>query len=233
MSWRVAASLDVLLAEIDDHAPDRNRASDGSIGDAAHATRSSDHNPWVKVGATGVVRARDFTHDPAGGLDCQVLADRLADMIRTGAHPALGDGAYIIWRSRIFSRSRVDEGWRWYGDWSSGRNPHDKHLHLSVAYLAAGFDSTAPWGVFQPEDDMFTDEDRKLLRNIENDVDRLARQHKRIETRLSPDAAIRTKLNTLIRQGKATRGDLEELATELDAIAAEVTDDDTKAAKRR
>lgn len=139
MSWRVARSLDTLLAEINAAAPRRSKKSDGSIGDPAHASRDSDHNP----NGLGVVRARDFTHDPDGGLDCHRLADRLEDMLRAGKHPALGPGAYVIWNDRIISRSRINEGWRTYG----GSNPHTRHLHLSVAYDAAGYDSTTRWGV--------------------------------------------------------------------------------------
>ncbi|WP_163168118.1 hypothetical protein [Arthrobacter sp. Alg241-R88] len=142
--WRVARSLDALLGEVNAHAPRRNKASDGSIGDAAHATRSSDHNPWVVFGGQGIVRARDFTHDPANGLDCQDLANALASLIAVGGHPACRSGAYVIWRGRIYSFDRRHEGWRPY----SGSNPHNHHLHLSVATDPAGFDSILPWGVF-------------------------------------------------------------------------------------
>lgn len=156
MSWRVARSLDVLLDEINSAAPRRSKASDGSIGDAAHATRSSDHNPWVTYGGQGIVRARDFTHDPRGGLDCSILAERLAAIVAAGSHPAARSGAYIIWRRRILSFDRRGEGWRAY----YGTNPHTAHLHLSVATDPAGFDSTQPWGVMAPvttqEDDMPT-----------------------------------------------------------------------------
>ncbi|WP_377324770.1 hypothetical protein ACFJIY_07705 [Pimelobacter simplex] len=142
MTWRTAHSLDVVLAEINAHAPNRSKISDGSIGDTAHSARTSDHNP----NKAGVVRARDFTHDPHGGLDCNVLAARLADMLRAGTHPALGSGAYIIWNRTILSRDRIAEGWRPY----SGTNPHTKHLHLSVATKASGYDSTVPWNLFAP-----------------------------------------------------------------------------------
>lgn len=149
MSWRVARSLDVLLGEINATAPLRNKAADGSIGDAAHATRTSDHNPWVVYGGQGIVRARDFTHDPAGGLDCNELARALSALIALGGHPACRSGAYVIWRGRIFSFDRRHEGWRTY----SGSNPHDHHLHLSVATDPAGFDSTRPWLITE-EDEM-------------------------------------------------------------------------------
>lgn len=147
MSWRVARSLDVLLNELNAAAPRRNKASDGSIGDAAHATRTSDHNPWVVYGGQGIVRARDFTHDPANGLDCQELATALAALIAVGAHPACRSGAYVIWQGHIYSFDRRHEGWRRY----SGSNPHNHHLHLSVATDPAGFDSTTAWRVIDPK----------------------------------------------------------------------------------
>ena len=154
MTWRVARSLDVLLAELNAGAPNRSKISDGSIGDASHASRSSDHNPWVIHGGVGIVRARDFTHDPRGGLDCNWLAGELADLI--GVHPALGSGGYIIWNRRIFSADRRGEGWRSY----SGSNPHDHHLHVSVATSPGGFDSTQPW----IEDDMNEADTRRIAR---------------------------------------------------------------------
>jgi hypothetical protein len=145
-TWRVAKSLDTLLDEIDKRHPRRSKISDGGIGDADHATRTSDHNPWVKDrNGIGVVRARDFTHDPAGGVDCHKLAAHLVRLLRDGGlhHPALGPGAYIIWNRRIISRNRISEGWRTY----AGTNPHTNHLHLSVTTLpgGGGYDSTLGW----------------------------------------------------------------------------------------
>src|SRR5690606_29393833 len=140
-TWRTARSLDVLLDEINAHAPKRSKVSDGSIGDTAHSARTSDHNP----NAAGVARARDFTHDPAGGLDCNDLAERLARLLRSN-HPAMATGAYIIWNRRIISRDRLREGWRPY----TGSNGHTKHLHLSVTTIAGspGYDSTVSWGLW-------------------------------------------------------------------------------------
>ncbi|MEO6089551.1 MAG: hypothetical protein ABIQ18_41235, partial [Umezawaea sp.] len=64
MDWRVANSLQTLLAQLNAAAPGRSKVSDGSIGDPNHQAEGSgsDHNP----DAAGVVCARDFTHDPAG-----------------------------------------------------------------------------------------------------------------------------------------------------------------------
>lgn len=140
MSWRVARSLDVLLAEVNAAAPNRSKVADGSIGDTAHSSRASDHNP----NTAGVVRARDFTHDPAGGLDCNDLVVALVPLFNV--HPAMTSGAYVIWQGRIISADRRGEGWRAY----TGSNPHDHHLHLSVATGASGYESTRAWGFERP-----------------------------------------------------------------------------------
>ena len=76
MSWYVAHSLDQLLAEINASAPGRNKASDGSIGDANHSNSTSDHNP---CDCHDAVCARDFTHDPGGGFDSYAFAQWLAE----------------------------------------------------------------------------------------------------------------------------------------------------------
>lgn len=123
-TWRVAESLEVLRRQLNEMAPARSKASDGSIGDQAHAARKSDHNP----DAGRVVRARDYTHDPAHGLDCNWLAQALI---------ASGDRRikYIIWNKRIWQN----------GSWSSSSG-HTQHLHLSVVAGAAG-DSAVSWNL--------------------------------------------------------------------------------------
>jgi hypothetical protein len=120
MAWHVAASLDRLLSQLNARAPRRSKGSDGAIGDTAHSNRSSDHNPWY---GPGTVTARDFTHDPGGGLDGQWLADRLV----ASRDPRI---KYIIWSRRIVSGNGGPNPWTWrpYG----GSNAHTKHVHVSV-----------------------------------------------------------------------------------------------------
>jgi len=160
MSWRVANSLDILLAEVNDAAPNRSKVADGSIGDTAHSSRVSDHNP----NPAGVVRARDFTHDPAGGFDAYDFAERVRELGRSG-HPALGAGAYVISCGEIASATY---GWAWRP--YTGSNPHDHHTHVSVATAAAGYDSTRPWGVMG-EPDMKPEDFDKIQRIVEKAVD--------------------------------------------------------------
>lgn len=191
MSWRVARSLDVLLEEINTAAPNRSKVSDGSIGDPSHSARYSDHNP----NSAGVVRARDFTHDPAGGCDAGELAERVRVLAIKG-HPALGPGAYVIWNRAIASATY---GWVWRP--YDGANPHDHHCHVSVATAAAGYDSTAPWGVTTEEDEVTPEDIDKIAAAV---VKRL------LSTDLTPhnddsDTTIRGAFNKLVRLGRQDR----------------------------
>lgn len=45
IDWRVAKSLLVLRDQVNKMAPNRNKASDGTIGDETHQSHNSDHNP--------------------------------------------------------------------------------------------------------------------------------------------------------------------------------------------
>ncbi len=65
MNWRLAKSLETLRSQVNAVHPNRSKESDGSIGNAEHSARESDHNP----NSAGVVCAIDITPDPAGGVD--------------------------------------------------------------------------------------------------------------------------------------------------------------------
>lgn len=137
MAWRNCAASLALVGEVNARWPNRDKSSDGTIGDAAHATRSSDHNPWVVINGQGVVRARDIDKD---GIDAGWLADYLRSLGSKG-DPRLAGGGYIIWNRRI---TKPDfSGWTVY----TGSNPHTHHLHVSFSRNQAGFDSTAGWGI--------------------------------------------------------------------------------------
>jgi hypothetical protein len=134
MSWRVAKSIDVLLAQFNAACPRRSKVSDGSIGDAAHATRTSDHNPWY---GPGIVTARDFTHDPANGMDIDLISDQL----RASRDRRI---KYVIANRLIMSGAGGPSPWVWRR--YTGVNPHTKHLHLSVVASSLCEDTT-PWNL--------------------------------------------------------------------------------------
>lgn len=130
MNWRVAKSLLTLREQVDARWPNRNKENDGTIGDAAHQHRRSDHDP----DSNGVVTAMDITHDPKSGCDSYALAE----VLRATRDRRI---EYIISNHRICSSSIEPWQWRPY----NGTNPHDHHVHLSVIDLKAVYDDTAPW----------------------------------------------------------------------------------------
>lgn len=135
-AWQLAKSLEVLRSQVNAAWPGRKRTSDGTIGDAAHAARDSDHNPWVKDGALGIVTAIDITDDPGSGCDANIIVTALA---------ASRDARikYIIWNRQILSSSVKPWIWRSY----TGKNPHNKHFHLSVLSDKVHYNDIAEWSL--------------------------------------------------------------------------------------
>lgn len=144
MSWRLAYSLETLRNELNARWPLRDKSSDGTIGDAAHAGTHSDHNP----NSEGVVCAYDVDTDLDGtddSSDPEMIA--LVEYLRTNPHPQL---KYLIFRGRMFSAYPVygyaPYQWRPYT-----KDPHISHPHISVGQGTDGnsapgtYDSRQPW----------------------------------------------------------------------------------------
>lgn len=131
----VAPAARAALAQANALWPDRNRASDGLIGDAAHRSRRSWHNPSRPDGTPdpdGMVYAFDLTHDPAHGCDAHILVTEAVARRDPRVMEAIS-------RGEIWTKARAAEGWRSY----RGSNPHDKHAHVTVDPAHA--DDTSPW----------------------------------------------------------------------------------------
>lgn len=147
MTWRNAVASIKLVEEINLRYPNRSKINDGTIGDAAHQSRKSDHNPWVKDRyGVGVVRARDIDEDllgprpdKIGGLNS--IRDRLLYLARSG-DPRLRNGGYVIYEGLIYSEKSNFTA-RPY----NGLNAHKQHLHVSLSRDPEGYDSDAPWGI--------------------------------------------------------------------------------------
>lgn len=119
-----------LREQVDDSYPDRDRRSDGWLGDAAHAKTKSDHNPDRK---SGIVRALDIDSDLS---DRKSEASYLADQIRLfGKSDKKKRIAYVIYNNKIASPRM---GWRWRK--YTGVNPHTSHIHISFT-KSGDFDS--------------------------------------------------------------------------------------------
>lgn len=147
--WRMAKSLEVLRKQLNADCPGRSTVSDGGVGDTAHASRDSDHNPWIKDGDRGVVTARDFTHDPANGADMNAFVARLV----ASRDPRI---KYLIWDRKMWrSYDRPQSGSRpflpaWTPEKYTGSNAHTKHAHVSVCVDKKLYDDTRAWFADQP-----------------------------------------------------------------------------------
>ena len=110
-----------LRLQVDDSYPDRDRTSDGWIGDTRHQARPSDHNPDEQ----GIVRAIDIDRDLSGKAKPDLMPD-LADQLRLCAKRGDKRISYIIFDGRIAS-SKKAWAWRTY----TGINKHNHHCHIS------------------------------------------------------------------------------------------------------
>jgi hypothetical protein len=111
-----------LREQFDDTYPDRDRLSDGWIGDRKHSSRKSDHNPDEQ----GWVRAIDIDRDLHKSGKPDLMPD-LVDQVRLACKSKQEKRiSYIIFDGRICSPIL---NWRWRK--YTGANKHIKHAHFS------------------------------------------------------------------------------------------------------
>ena len=132
---RLVAAGTTLRTQVNKRFPKRDTASDGWIGDAAHAARESDHN----VDPKGWVHALDLDEDFGTRNDNMIFANQLIACARNG-----DDGGrlkYVVYEDQIASgtyRTQIIDGketdvyWRWRG---SGYD-HKIHIHTSFTAKA-------------------------------------------------------------------------------------------------
>ena len=122
MKPRLSKAAIQLREQFDDSFPDRDRTSDGWIGDTRHAARKSDHNPDEQ----GWVRAIDIDRDLFKGSKPDIMGD-LADQLRALSKSKADNRiAYIIFDGRICSKIL---NWKWRN--YTGANKHLHHMHVS------------------------------------------------------------------------------------------------------
>lgn len=145
-TWILIAAAKSLFAAFDELAPDRDHASDGSVGNAAHAAEVSDHNP-DETGSVPIhdadhineVHAIDVDSDlRVPGLTMESVVQFVLGRCRSGAEKRL---RYIIYDRRIWE---ADNGWR-QRVYTGTADPHINHAHFSFSYVTPLEASTVSW----------------------------------------------------------------------------------------
>ena len=136
-AWHLSLAAERLREEINTLWPNRDKRSDGSKGDAAHAKRVSDHNPDPK---TGVVRAIDVDEDLWGvdGSNPQAANRLCRELIKIAKKDKRLK--YIIFEGNIWSKTFL-----WIKRPYKGVNSHQHHIHIS--FTEAGDNDGSPFGL--------------------------------------------------------------------------------------
>ena len=136
-----------LRDEFNTLAPNRDKASDGWIGDSRHAARPSDHNPDES--------GRPEVHDPDDVDEVHAI-----DVDRDLRHPSVTMEeavAFLVARCRagrerrlryiIYNRTIWSASSGWVARRYTGDNPHTSHAHFSASYEAKLEADRRSWGL--------------------------------------------------------------------------------------
>ena len=123
---RLVAGGVTLRNQINKRWPKRDKRSDGWIGDKAHVSRESDHNP----DARGLVHALDIDKDldPKDPDAAQRLANQIVAYAASGI-PGANRIKYVVFNDQIASGTYPTSMWKWRG---SGYG-HMHHIHVSFS----------------------------------------------------------------------------------------------------
>jgi len=123
---RLVAGGVTLRNQINKRWPKRDKRSDGWIGDKAHVSRQSDHNPDPR----GLVHALDIDADldPKDPGAAQRLANQIVAYAASGI-PGANRIKYVVFNDQIASGTYPTSMWKWRG---SGYG-HMHHIHVSFS----------------------------------------------------------------------------------------------------
>jgi hypothetical protein len=183
-SWELVPCLGQLRAELNRIAPNRDKTTDGTIGNAAHQQHVSDHNddevgkvPIRDADSKHEVHAVDLDKDlREPGLTMEMVVQHVVARCRSGAEKRL---RYVIYNRRIWSASN---GWR--QESYSGDNAHTEHAHFSASYVTAREADIRPWYLEEIPVALTEADKRWLVGEIDKRADAL-------------EAALRTEINAV------------------------------------
>lgn len=127
---RLVAAGVTLRDQVNKAFVNRDKRSDGWIGDSAHQARKSDHN----ADSNGWVHAIDIDEDFLGPGKGQVKAREFADQLIKLAREGKDGGRlkYVVYENMIASGTYPNQFWVWRkGNWG-----HTQHIHVSFTEKA-------------------------------------------------------------------------------------------------
>lgn len=137
VDWHLNPALTAFRSEVNARYPNRDKTSDGTVGDLAHQATNSDHNP----DSDGSVDAWDMDIE-LNGSGKPYDKDLWAVINAALKHESI---QYVIYNCKITSRTWGLGVWRDY----TGPSPHDHHVHFNTR--SAYENSTKPWLPKEPD----------------------------------------------------------------------------------
>jgi len=152
--------------------PNRDKGSDGWIGDTSHSSGSSDHNP-DESGNTpdedsdskDEVHAIDVDKDlKLDSITMETCVQRILQRCRKNNSDPDNEPRlkYIIFNKRIW------EAPNWSQHNYTGSNPHDKHAHFSCEYDSEYESDTSPWGLLNLLEEEMNNADVEVILDYDN-----------------------------------------------------------------
>lgn len=114
-----------LRNQLNDAYSNRDKRSDGWIGDSAHQARKSDHNPDKDGWVHAIDIDENFGPGWKKGTTAKEFADQLIQLAREGKDG--GRLKYVVYENAIASGTYKNKFWVWRkGNWG-----HTQHIHVS------------------------------------------------------------------------------------------------------